>query len=166
MAQPLRRVQIVLHFCWRQHIGADFLGLWIVKRTGGVVRYQPIPDRLIQTLLEQPVDVPHGMLAQSWVFGAFRAMTAKAPSLLQKISHLLHGQFRDRDFSQSGEDMVLEEVAVSCICGRTALGLVIGLLPAENIVFQRHISTSMHWRCRLRKATHGKPACFRIRLCR
>lgn len=35
-----------------------------------------------------------------------------------------------------------------------------------RIVFQRHIPTSMHWRCRFRKATHGSPACFRIRLCR
>ena len=39
----------------------------------------------------------------------------------------------------------------------------VDLLPAENIVFQRHIPTSMHWRCRFRKATHGSPACFRIR---
>ena len=166
MAQSLRCVQIVLHFCWRQHIGADLLGLWVVKRTGVIFRYQAIPHRLVQTLLEQAVDVPHGMFAQPWVFGAFRAVTAKALALLQEISHLLHGQFRERYIPQSGENVVLEDVAMSCVCGRAALVLVIDLLPAEDIVFQFHIPTSMHWRCRFRKATHGSLACFRIRLWR
>ena len=137
-----------------------------MKPTGGVVRYQPISDRLIQTLLEQPVDVPHGMLPQPWVFGTFRAVTAKAPSLLQEISHLLHSQFSERDLPKSGENVVLENIAMSCVCGRTALGLVIDLLPAEDILSQRHIPTSLHWRCRFRKATHGKPACLSIRLWR
>ena len=115
-----------------------------MKPTGGVVRYQPISDRLIQTLLEQPVDVPHGMLPQPWVFRAFRAMTAKAPSFLQEISHLLHGQFRQLDLPKSGQNVVLEDVAMSCVCGRTALILVIDLLPVNDILFQRHIPTSMH----------------------
>ena len=112
------------------------------------------------------MDVPHGVLPQPWVFGAFRAVTAKAPALLQKVSHLLRGQFRELDLPQSGENMVLEEVAMSCVCGRPALVLVADLLPAEDVLFQRHIPTSMHWRRRFRKATHGKPACFRIRLWR
>ena len=112
------------------------------------------------------MDVPHGMLPQPWVFRAFRAMTAKAPSFLQEISHLLHGQFRELDLPQSGEDVVLEDVAMSYVGSRPALVLVAGLLPAEDILSQRHIPTSLHWRCRFRKATHGKPACFRIRLCR
>ena len=137
-----------------------------MKPTGGVVRYQPISDRLIQTLLEQAVDVPHGMLPQPWVFGAFWPVTAKAPSLLQKISHLLHGQFREWDLPQSGENVVLENIAMSYVGSRPALVLVIDLLPEEDIVFQRHIPTSLHCRCRFRKATHGKPACFSIRLWR
>ena len=112
------------------------------------------------------MNVPHRVFAQSWVFRAFRAMTTKALSFLQEISHLLYGQFRERDLPKSGENVVLEDVAMSCVCGRTALGLVIDLLPAENIVFQRHIPTSLHWCCRFRKATHGRPACLSIRLCR
>ena len=84
MAEPLRRVQIVLHFRWRQHIGADFPGFRIAECSGGIARYQAIPHRLIQTLLEQSVDVPHGVFAQSWVFGTLRAVTAKVFSLLRK----------------------------------------------------------------------------------
>ena len=112
------------------------------------------------------MDVPHGMLAQPWVFGAFRAVTAKAPALLQKISHLFHGQFRERDFSQSGKDVVLEEITMGRVGSRPALVLVVDLLPTEDVLSQRHIPTSLHWRCRFRKATHGKPACLSIRLCR
>ena len=106
------------------------------------------------------------MCRMVWVFRAFRAMTAEAPMLLQKISHLLHCQFRERYLSQSGKDMVLEEIAMSCVGGLPALVLVIDLLPAEDIRSQRHIPTSLHWRCRFRKAAHGKLACFRIRLWR
>ena len=132
-----------------------------MKRSSWIVRYQAIPDRLVQTLLEQPVDVPHGMLPQPWV-----AVTAEAPTLLQKISHLLHRQFRERDLPQFGENVVLEEITVGRIGSRPALVLVADLLSAEDVLFQRHIPTSLHWRCRFRKATHGKPACFRIRLWR
>ena len=49
---------------------------------------------------------------------------------------------------------------MSCVCGWPALVLVADLLPAEDVLFQRHIPTSMHWRRRFRKATHGKPALF------
>ena len=112
------------------------------------------------------MDVPHRVFAQPWVFRTFRAVTAEAPALLQEISHLIYRQFRERDLSKSRENVVLKDVAMSCVCGRAALGLVIGLLPAEDILSQRHIPTSLHWRCRFRKAIHGKPACFRIRLCR
>ena len=90
------------------------------------------------------MDVPHGMFTQPWVFRAFRAMTAKAPSFLQEISHLLHGQFRELDLPKSGENVVLEDVTMGRIGSRPALVLVIDLLPAEDIVFQRHIPTSMH----------------------
>ena len=87
-----------------------------MKPTGGVVRYQAIPDRLIQTLLEQPVDMPHGVFAQPWVFGAFRAVAAEALAFLQEISDLLRRQFRERYISQSGENVVFEDVAMSCVC--------------------------------------------------
>ena len=112
------------------------------------------------------MDVPHRVFAQPWVFRTFRAVAAEALAFLQEISDLLRRQFRERYISQSGENVVFEDVAMSCVCGRAALILVIGLLLAEDIVFQRHIPTSMHWRCRFRKATHGSLACFRIRLCR
>lgn len=112
------------------------------------------------------MDVPHRVFAQSWIFGTLRAVTAKVFSLLQEISDLLRRQFRERYVSQSGENVVFEDVAMSCVCGRAALVFVIDLLPAEDILSQRHSPTSLHWRCRFRKATHGKPACFRIRLCR
>ena len=117
-------------------------------------------------MLKQPVDVPHGMFAQPWIFGAFRTVAAEALAFLQEISDLFHRQFRERYIPQSGENVVFEDITMGCVCGRTALVLVVDLLPAENIVFQRHIPTSMHWRCRFRNATHGSPACFRIRLCR
>ena len=110
-----------------------------MKCSGGVVRYQSIPDCLIQTLLEQPVDVPHGMLPQPWVFGAFWAVTAKAPALLQEISHLLHGQFREWDLPQAREDMILKDVTVGRVGSRPALVLVIDLLPAEDILSQRDV---------------------------
>ena len=112
------------------------------------------------------MDVPHGMLPQPWVFGAFRAVAAKAPPLIQKIAHLLHGQLLQRNLTQPVNDVVLEEIPMGCIGGRAALVLVVDLLPVEDILFQRHIPTSMHWRCRFRKATHGKPACLSIRLWR
>ena len=80
------------------------------------------------------MDVPHGMLPQPWVFRAFRAVTAEVFSLLQKVSHLLYGQFRERYLSQSGEDMVLEEIAVGRIGGRSALVFIMGLLPVEDIL--------------------------------
>ena len=128
-AQPLSRGQIVLHLCWGQHIGADLLGLWIAERPGGIVCYQAVPDGLIQALLEQAVDVPHGVFAQTWVFGAFRAVAAKAPSLLQKIAHLLYTQLLQRDLTQLGEDMILEEIPVGGVGGRAALVLVVGFLP-------------------------------------
>ena len=166
VAQPLGRVQIVLHLCRRQHIGADFWGLWIAKGTGGVVRYQAVPNGLVQALLEQAVDMPHGMLPQPWVFGAFRAVAAKPPPLLQKIAHPLRGQLLQRDLAQSGKDVVLEEIPMGGVGGRAALVLVVDLLPVEDILFQYHIPTSIHWRCRFRKATHGNPACLSIRLWR
>ena len=81
-------------------------------------------------------------------------------------TYAAHGQFREWDLPQAREDMVLKDVTVGRVGSRTALVLVVDLLPAENIVFQRHIPTSMHWCCRFRKATHGRPACFSIRLCR
>ena len=49
---------------------------------------------------------------------------------------------------------------------RSALMLIIGFLPEDNVFPKRHIPASMHWRCRSRKATHGSLACFRIFLCR
>ena len=137
-----------------------------MKRSGGIFCYQAIPHRLVQALLEQPVDVPHGMFAQPWVFGAFRAVATEALAFLQEISDLLRRQFRERYISQSRENVVFEDITMGCVCSRAALVLVVDLLPAEDIVFQRHIPTSMHWRCRFRKATHGSPACFRICLCR
>ena len=112
------------------------------------------------------MDVPHRVFAQSWVFGTLRAVTAKVSSLFQKISHLFRSQFFQRYIPQAGEDMVFEEIPMSGVCGRAALILVIDLLPVNDVLFQRHIPTSMHWRCRFRKATHGRPACFSIRLCR
>ena len=74
------------------------------------------------------MDVPHRVFAQPWVFRTFRAVTAKAPSLRQKISHLLCGQFREWYIPQSGENVVFEDVAICCVCGRTALVLVVDLL--------------------------------------
>ena len=59
------------------------------------------------------MDVPHRVFAQPWVFRTFRAVTAKAPSLFQKVSHLFCGQFRERDLPQSGENVVFEDVAMS-----------------------------------------------------
>ena len=114
----------------------------------------------------QSVDVPHGVFAQAWVFGTFRAVTAETFSLLQKISDPLHCQFGKRYTPQPGENVVFEEITMGCVCGRPALIFVADHLPAEDIVSQRHIPTSIHWRCRFRKATHGKPACLSIRLCR
>ena len=35
----------------------------------------------------EPVDVPHGMLPQPWVFGAFRTVTTETFSLLQETSY-------------------------------------------------------------------------------
>ena len=136
VAQPLGRVQIVLHLCWGQHIGTDLFGLWIVECTGGIVRYQAVPDGLIQALLEQAVDMPHGVFAQPWVFGAFRAVAAKQPSLLQKIAYLLCGQLLQRDLAQPGKDMVLEEIPMGGVGGGAALVLVVDLLPVEDILFQ------------------------------
>ena len=49
--------------------------------------------RLVQTLLKQAVDVPHGVFAQPWIFGTFRTVTAEAFSLLQEVSDPLHRQF-------------------------------------------------------------------------
>ena len=112
------------------------------------------------------MDVPHGVFAQPWVFGAFRAVAAKPPSLLQKIAYFLHSQLLQRNLSQPGKDVILEEIPMGRVGGRAALVLVVDLLPVEDILFQRHIPTSMHWRCRFRKATHGRPACLSIRLWR
>ena len=137
-----------------------------MQHTGGVFRYQAIPDRLVQALLEQSVDVPHGVFTQPWIFRALRAVTAKVFSLLQKISDLFRSQFLQQYLAQPGEDVVFEEIPMSGVCGRSALILVIDLLPVNDVLFQRHIPTSMHWRCRFRNATHGRPACFSIRLCR
>ena len=65
------------------------------------------------------MDVPHRVFAQPWVFRTFRAVTAKAPSLFQKISHLLHRQFREWYILQSGENVVFEDVAMGCdVVGR------------------------------------------------
>ena len=122
--------------------------------------------RLVQTLLKQTVDVPHGVFAQPWVFRTSRAMTAEAFSLLQKLSDPLHCQFRELYIPQPRENMIFEEIAMGCIGSRTALFFVTDLLPAEDILSQCHSPTFLHWRCKSRKATHGSPACFRIRLCR
>ena len=73
--------------------------------------------------------------ASPGLFGAFRAVTAEALSFLQEISHLLYTLDRVLDLPKSGENVVLEDVAMSCVSGRTALVLVVDLLPAENIVF-------------------------------
>ena len=143
-----------------------FTVVGVVERSGGIIANQAIPHGLVQALLEQSVDVPHGVFAQTWVFRAFRAVTTKPLSLLQKIAHLLCGQLLQRDLAQPGEDVVLEEIPMGGVVGRAALILVIDLLPAEDIRSQRHIPTSLHWRCRFRKAAHGKLACFRIRLWR
>ena len=137
-----------------------------MKRTGGVFRYQAVLDRSVQALLEQSVDVPHGVFSQPWIFRALRAVTAKVFSLLQKISDLFRSQLLQRYIPQAGEDVVFEEIPMSSVCGRAALLLVIDRLSVNDVLFQRHIPTSMHWRCRFRKATHGRPACFSIRLCR
>lgn len=144
VAQSLRRVQIVLHFCGRQHIGADLLELWVVKRTGRIIRYQAIPHRLVLALLQQPVDVTHGMFAQTWVIRGFSDGDHRSALFLQEISDLLYSQFRERYIPQSSENVVFKNITMGYVCGRAALVLVIDLLPAEDIFSKRHIPTSMH----------------------
>ena len=118
---------------------------------------------MVQALLEQAVDVPHGFFSQARAAGS---MIAEAPPLLQKFSDHLRCQFSEQYISQAGKDMVLEYIVVCRICGRSALMLIIGFLPEEDVFPERHIPTSMHWRCRSRNATHGSLACFRLFLCR
>ena len=93
-------------------------------------------------------------------------MIAEALPFLQKFSNHLRCQFSERYISQAGEDMVLEYIVVCRVCGRPALGLIVGFLPEEDVFPERHIPTSMHWRCRSRKATHGSRARLNIFLCR
>ena len=109
------------------------------------------------------MDVPHSFFAQARVAGS---MIAEAPPFLQKFSDHLRCQFRERYISQVGENMVLEYIVVCRIGSRSALMLIIGFLPEEDVFPERHIPTSMHWRCRSRKATHGSRARFNIFLCR
>ena len=157
------QTQIVLHFQRRQHIGIDLLWLGVVERSGGVIAHQTIPHGLVQALLKQAVDVPHGFFAQAGVSGA---MITEATPFLQKFSDHLRCQFRERYIPQAGEDMVLKYIVVCRIGGRSTLILVIGFLPEDDVFPKRHIPTSMHWRCRSRKATHGSRARFNIFLCR
>ena len=62
--------------------------------------------------------------------------------------------------------MVLKYIVVCRIGSLPALMLVIGFLPEDDVFPKRHMPTSMHWRCRSRKATHGSRARFNIFLCR
>ena len=163
MPQPFCRIQIILHLQRRQHIGIDLLWLGVVERSGGIIANQAIPHGLVQALLKQAVDVPHGFFAQT---GAAGSMIAEAPPFLQKFSDHLRCQFRERYITQTGEDMVFEYIVVCRIGGRPALMLIIGFLPEADVFPKRHIPISMHWRCRSRKAAHGSLACLSIFLCK
>ena len=117
-----------------------------------------------------------GADAENILLGAFMAQEAGFvfPVLVgeeEKVVPMLERLgMKDRPYrlvpTQPGENVVFEEITMGCVCGRPALIFVADHLPAEDIVSQRHIPTSIHWRCRFRKATHGKPACLSIRLCR
>ena len=163
IAQPLGGVQIVLHLQRRHDIRFYCHGFAVVERLGGILCQETVPYGLIQALLQQAVDVPHGFFAQTRAAGS---MIAEAPPLLQKFSDHLRCQFRERYISQAGENVVFEHIVVCRIGGRSALVPVIGFLPVGDVLSERHIPTSMHWRCRSRKATHGSLACFRIFLCK
>ena len=91
--QPFCRVQIILHLQRRQHIGIDLLWLGVVERSGGIIANQAIPHGLVQALLKQAVDVPHGFFPQARAAGS---MIAEAPPFLQKILNHLRCQFRER----------------------------------------------------------------------
>ena len=69
------------------------------------------------------------------------------------------------NYSQK-KDMIFEYIVVCRIGGWPALVLVVGFLPEADVFPKCHTPTSMHWRCRSRKATHGSLACFNIFLCR
>ena len=141
VAQPLGGVQIVLHFQRRQHIGIDLLWLGVVERSGGIIANQAVPYGLIQALLKQAVDVPHGFFSQARAAGS---MIAEALPFLQKFSNHLRCQFREEHISQAGENMVLEYIVVCRIGGRSALVPVVGFLPVGDVLSERHIPTSMH----------------------
>ena len=62
-------------------------------------RINPARIKYLYTAYSIPTaiaEVSPFMLPQPWVLRAFRAVTAIAPALLQEISHLLCGQFRER----------------------------------------------------------------------
>ena len=134
-----------------------------MERSGGIIANQAIPHGLVQALLKQAVDVSHGFFPQARAAGS---MIAEAPPFLQKFSDHLRCQFRERYISQAGEDMVFEYIVVCRIGGRPALVPVVGFLPEDDVFPKRHIPTSMNWRCRSRKATHGSRARLNIFLCR
>lgn len=156
-------VQIVLHLQRRHDICLHRRGFAVVERLGRILCYEAIPHGLVQALLKQAVDVPHGFFSQARAAGS---MIAEALPFLQKFSNHLRCQFREEHISQAGEDMVLEYIVVCRIGGRPALMLIIGSLPEADVFPKCHIPTSIHWRCRSRNAAHGSLACFRIFLCR
>ena len=53
------------------------------KCLGGILCQETVPDGLVQTLLEQAVDVPHGFLTQSKTASS---VIAEALPFLQKFS--------------------------------------------------------------------------------
>lgn len=116
-------------------------GLAVAECLGRILCQETVPDGLIQTLLEQAVDVPHGFLTQSKT--ASSVITEALP-FLQKFSDHLRCQFRDLCVSQAGKDMVFEYIVVRRIGGRPALVLVVGFLPEVDVFPKCHISTSMH----------------------
>ena len=59
-------------------------GLAVAECLGGILCQETVPDGLVQTLLEQAVDVPHGFLTQSRT--ASGLMIAEALPFLQKFS--------------------------------------------------------------------------------
>lgn len=76
-------IQIILHLQRRHDIRFHRCGLAVAECLGRILRQETVPYGLVQALLEQAVDVPHGFFSQARAAGS---MIAEAPPLLQKFS--------------------------------------------------------------------------------
>lgn len=77
-------VPLAFHLYRCQHIGLDRFFLGIVKGSGRILPQQAVPHRLVQKLLQQPVEMPHGFIVQSRIVRAFRSVTAEAFPLIEE----------------------------------------------------------------------------------